>query len=215
MKTTFPKSISLYAFAIVTVATAGFFPAVSQAQSFRGSIRGTVTDPSGGVIPESKIVAKNLATSELRETTTGDDGAYVLPELVAGDYEVSAEKRGFQRIARRATVAAGANTVVDIGLLVSGDSFVTTVAAPPELIEPTSSTLEQIVDRQLVQELPLNGRDFGKLVALTPGVTVEGSGVAGTEKGFGQFNINGNRDRSNNYTLGVCPRIHLWFAEFT
>lgn len=211
MKTTFPKSISLYAFAIVTVATAGFFPAVSQAQSFRGSIRGTVTDPSGGVIPESKIVAKNLATSELRETTTGDDGAYVLPELVAGDYEVSAEKSGFQRIARRATVAAGANTVVDIGLLVSGDSFVTTVAAPPELIEPTSSTLEQIVDRQLVQELPLNGRDFGKLVALTPGVTVEGSGVAGSEKGFGQFNINGNRDRSNNYTLDGTDNNDPWF----
>jgi hypothetical protein len=69
------------------------------------------------------------------------------------------------------------------------------------LVETSSTTLSQIVDRELVQELPLNGRDFGKLVALTPGVTVEGSGVAGSEKGFGQFNINGNRDRSNNYNL--------------
>ena len=59
----------------------------------------------------------------------------------------------------------------------------------------------RVVERQLVNELPLNGRDFGKLVALTPGVTVDPSGVAGTQGGFGQFNINGNRDRSNNYTL--------------
>jgi len=58
-----------------------------------------------------------------------------------------------------------------------------------------------VVDRQLCRSCRLNGRDFGKLVALTPGVTVEGSGVAGSEKGFGQFNINGNRDRSNNYNL--------------
>ncbi len=68
-------------------------------------------------------------------------------------------------------------------------------------MDTADTTLSQMVDRQLVEELPLNGRDFGKLVALTPGVTVEGSGVAGTEKGFGQFNINGNRDRSNNYAL--------------
>lgn len=58
-----------------------------------------------------------------------------------------------------------------------------------------------MVERRLVNELPLNGRDFGKLVALVPGTTVDPSGVAGTEAGFGQFNINGNRDRSNNYTL--------------
>src|SRR5882762_8442456 len=69
------------------------------------------------------------------------------------------------------------------------------------LIETTRDVLSQVVDRRLVNELPLNGRDFGKLVALSPGTTVDPSGVAGTQGGFGQFNINGNRDRSNNYTL--------------
>ena len=69
------------------------------------------------------------------------------------------------------------------------------------LVETTRDVLGEIVERQLVNELPLNGRDFGKLVALVPGTTVDPSGVAGTQSGFGQFNINGNRDRSNNYTL--------------
>src|SRR5207248_8501633 len=76
-----------------------------------------------------------------------------------------------------------------------------TVTASAPVIEATRDVLSEVVDRKLVAELPLNGRDFGKLVALVPGVTVEPSGVAGTQFGFGQFNIDGNRDRSNNYTL--------------
>ena len=80
-----------------------------------------------------------------------------------------------------------------------GEAITVTSAVP--LIDTANDALGQVVDNRLVAELPLNGRDFTKLVALTPGVTVEGSGVAGTEKGFGQFNINGNRDRSNNYLL--------------
>ena len=61
--------------------------------------------------------------------------------------------------------------------------------------------LGEVVDRRMVSDLPLNGRDFGKLVALVPGATVEPSGVAAIQSGFGQFAINGNRDRSNNYTV--------------
>ena len=69
------------------------------------------------------------------------------------------------------------------------------------LVDAERDVLGEIVDRKLVTELPLNGRDFGKLVALVPGATVEPSGVAAIQSGFGQFTINGNRDRSNNYTL--------------
>ena len=182
------------------------------AQSFRGSIRGTVTDPTGAAVPATKITATNLATGETREAATTDDGAYIFAELQAGEYDVTFEKQGFQRSTIRTRVSTGSDTTVDFALRLTGTDVVDVqVNDTAPLVESSNSTLSLVVDRTLVQELPLNGRDFGKLVALTPGVTVEGSGVAGTEKGFGQFNINGNRDRSNNYTLDGTDNNDPWF----
>src|SRR5260221_417015 len=173
------------------------------AQSFRGAIRGEITDAHGLPVPGAKVTARNLGTSETREVTADAEGEYRFVELSAGEYEVSAVAPGLQEArVTRVRVDVGAETVIGVALSQVKDrqDTVTVVETVP-LVETSSTTLSQVVDRQLVQELPLNGRDFGKLVALTPGVTVEGSGVAGSEKGFGQFNINGNRDRSNNYNL--------------
>jgi hypothetical protein len=187
-------------------------PATSFAQSFRGTIRGTVTDPSGAVVPATKITARNVATGESREASTSDDGVYTIAELSASEYELTFEKAGFLNQVVRTRVSTGADSIVDAALaLPGGQPTEVRVNDTAPLVEATNSTLSQVVDRTLVQELPLNGRDFGKLVALTPGVTVEGSGVAGTEKGFGQFNINGNRDRSNNYTLDGTDNNDPWF----
>ena len=173
------------------------------AQSFRGSIRGEITDASGSVIPGAKIVARNLGTSDSREVTTDPQGEFRFLELPSGEYEISAVAPGLHEVrAPRVRVEVGQETLLNLSLAkVKGEGQTVTVEETVPLIQTTNTTLSQVVDRVLVQELPLNGRDFGKLVALTPGVTVEGSGVAGTEKGFGQFNINGNRDRSNNYAL--------------
>jgi hypothetical protein len=173
------------------------------AQSFRGGIRGEVTDAHGLHVPGAKVVARNLGTSETREVATDADGEYRFLELPAGEYEVSAVASGFEEVhAPQVRVEVGAETAVNLALSqVKGHQESVEVVESVPMVETSSTTLSQIVDRTLVQELPLNGRDFGKLVALTPGVTVDPSGVAGTEKGFGQFNINGNRDRSNNYNL--------------
>ena len=170
------------------------------AQSFRGGIRGEITDAHGLRVAGAKVVARNLATSETREVTGDAEGEYFFLELPAGQYEVSAVAPGLQEYRQGGvTVSAGEETIVNLQLAKPTETIervVVTEAAP--IVETTTTTLSQVVDRKLVQELPLNGRDFGKLVALTPGVTVEGSGVAGSEKGFGQFNINGNRDRTDN-----------------
>jgi len=176
---------------------------IAGAQSFRGGIRGEVTDAKDLRVAGAKVIARNLATSETREITANESGEFRFVELPAGSYEISAMAPGFQEVhAPQVVVNVGEETVVNLRLAKVSEkqeSIVVTEAVP--LVDTTDTTLSQVVDRQLVEELPLNGRDFGKLVALTPGVTVEGSGVAGTEKGFGQFNINGNRDRSNNYAL--------------
>ena len=173
------------------------------AQSFRGGIRGEITDAHGLHVPGAKVIARNLATSDTREVTGDAEGEYFFLELPAGQYEVSAVAPGLQEYRQGGvTVSAGEETIVNLQLAKPTEAIerVEVIEAAP-IVETTNNTLSQVVDRKLVQELPLNGRDFGKLVALTPGVTVEGSGVAGSEKGFGQFNINGNRDRSNNYML--------------
>jgi len=171
-------------------------------QSFRGSIRGTVTDPSGSVIAGAKVSARNIGTGQQREAATGADGGYVLAELPAGEYTVTAESAGLSPSAQNVQVNVGLDTTANFDLTkVEKRTEQLTVTAEAPVIETTRDVLGEIVERKLVVDLPLNGRDFGKLVALTPGVTVDPSGVAGTQGGFGQFNINGNRDRSNNYSL--------------
>ena len=173
------------------------------AQSFRGTIRGEIVDAHGLHVVGAKVVARNLGTSETREVTADSEGSYRFLELSAGQYEVSAIAAGFEEVrVPQVRVEVGVETTVNLTLSqVKGHVEQVEVTESVPLVEASSTTLSQVVDRTMVQELPLNGRDFGKLVALTPGVTVEGSGVAGSEKGFGQFNINGNRDRSNNYNL--------------
>src|SRR5277367_788977 len=177
-------------------------PSLALAQSFHGSIRGKVVDPNGNVIAGAKITAKNGATGQVRDSTTGDDGAYVLAELPAGEYSLTAEYGGLSPVGQNVIVNVGSDTTANFDLTrVEKRVEQLTVTEEAPVIDTTRDVLSEVVDQKLVAELPLNGRDFGKLVALSPGTTVDPSGVAGTQGGFGQFNINGNRDRSNNYTL--------------
>ena len=182
------------------------------AQTYRGTIRGEVRDASGSVLIGAKVEAKNSATGLARSATTASDGVYVIPELPAGEYEVTAESKDLAPVMLKVVVAVGADTTADFTLAkVAPVTQRVTITEQAPLIDTSRDVLGGIVENRLATELPLNGRDFGKLVALQPGVTVEGSGVAGTEKGFGQFNINGNRDRSNNYTLDGTDNNDPWF----
>jgi hypothetical protein len=193
------RSLSILA---VLVGVPLLLVASSSAQSFRGSIRGKVADPSGSVIAGAKVAAKNISTGLVREATTGADGGYVLAELPAGEYTVTAEAASLSPTAQNVQVNVGLDTTANFDLTKvekRQEELTVTTAAP--VVDAERDVLGEVIDRKLVTELPLNGRDFGKLVALVPGATVEPSGVAAVQSGFGQFSINGSRDRSNNYTL--------------
>jgi hypothetical protein len=183
------------------------------AQSYRGSIRGQIVDGSGAAIAGASVTAKNQATGESRSVPSDAEGSYVIPELEAGEYEVTAAAKDLVPVEQKASVVVGRETTLNFTLgkvTPSSETVIVNQEATP-VLETTQDVLGGTIEQQLVIELPLNGRDFGKLVALVPGVIVEGSGVAGTEKGFGQFNINGNRDRSNNYTLDGTDNNDPWF----
>src|SRR6201998_772464 len=177
-------------------------PGLLLAQSFRGSIRGKVIDPTGGLVAGAKVTSKNVDTGLTRDAVTTDEGTFVLAELPAGSYTVTVNATGFSEVAQNVVVNVGLDTTADFNLLkVQQQHESVTVSEEAPLVEATRDVLGEVVDQRLVSDLPLNGRDFGKLVALVPGTTVEPSGVAAIQSGFGQFSINGARDRSNNYTV--------------
>src|SRR5947209_5370010 len=177
-------------------------PALVFAQSFRGSIRGKVVDPNGGLVAGAKVSTKSVETGLTREAATNDEGTYVLAELPGGRYTVTVTARGFDPVAQNVVVNIGLDATADFNMLkLEQQHEVITVSEEAPLLEANRDVLGEVVDQRLVANLPLNGRDFGKLVALVPGATVEPSGVAAIQSGFGQFSINGNRDRSNNYTV--------------
>src|SRR6516162_8637377 len=93
-----------------------FLPVLANGQSYRGSIRGKVVDPSGGVIAGAKVTAKNGGTGLVRDTLTDSDGAYVLAELPAGEYVVIAGSAGLSPVAQNVVVNIGLDTTANFDL---------------------------------------------------------------------------------------------------
>lgn len=171
------------------------------AQTFRGTILGTVTDPNGAVIPGAQVMAINIGTGIMRSTRTDDEGSYTITELPTGNYEVRVQASGFQRATVRGVVVeVSGDRRVDVPLSLSGVDTVVTIA-PIAQVETTSNTLGGTITSKEVADLPVNGRDFTKFLVLVPGATGDPSGATDSPGSFGLFSANGNRGRSNNFLL--------------
>ena len=171
------------------------------AQTFRGTILGTVTDPQGAVIPGANVAAVNVGTGIMRSTVTDADGNYSIAELPIGMYEVRVQATGFQNATvKDVVVEVASDRRVDVKMEVGGVETVVEVAAATQ-VETTNTTLGGTIQARAVQDLPVNGRDFTKFLVLVPGATGDPSGATDSPGSFGLFSANGNRGRSNNYLL--------------
>jgi hypothetical protein len=176
---------------------------VAEAQTFRGTILGTVTDTSGLAIAGAGVKVKNLDTGLERIVSTTEDGGYSAPELPIGNYSVTVEKAGFKAAVvtgirvevsseRRADVALQPGEVTQ-RVEVMGDTL-------PQ-VESTDNTLGGIIESKIVTNLPVNGRDYQKLIFLVPGVTGSPDQITDSPGSFGIFSVNGARGRANNFLL--------------
>ncbi len=156
------------------------------AQISTGSLAGTVTDRGAGVLTKAAITVTNKATGAARTTQTGNDGAFSVPSLQAGEYDVLIASDGFQPTVTTVVVATGATTSVRIQLEVSSRTEAITVTGVSPLVDLESNKVQGLVGRQQIENLPLNGRSFLNLAALQPGVTVS---IGNPAQFNAQFNV--------------------------
>jgi hypothetical protein len=191
------------AFLCLILLLAGLAPLSARAQTFRGIILGTVTDATGAAITGAKVTAHNVDTGLDRVTTTTGDGSYVITELPVGIYSVTIEQTGFETsVTNGVKVDVAAERRVDAVLKPGSMTVQVTVSGETvPLVETASDTLGGTIEDKQIENLPINGRDYTKLLIMVPGALGEPNGGGDSPGSYGLFSANGSRGRSNNYLL--------------
>jgi hypothetical protein len=172
------------------------------AQSDRGTIRGTVTDPTGAVVPNARVILTGAETGETREVTTSDEGVYVFPELRPATYNISVEATGFNRTTiNDFKVAVQVTHTLNIEIAVGVITNQVTVEADSESLQADTATRQTNVTERQVRELPLlvssesGGRTPLSFIFLDSNVSSTGENGAGSERGSNasRFRVSGGQ----------------------
>jgi hypothetical protein len=185
------KRVLLPAFVLMSLATAS-------AQQDMGSVTGSVRDSSDAVLPGVRVMATELATGVITETTTNAEGLYTLPALKIGHYRVAAELSGFKRaVADSVQISAQSRVRVDLQLELGAMTEEVSVKADAPLLQTETSLLARVLREDEIKELPLNGRNFQQLAVLAAGVLP----AFGHRDREGGFNSHGQWATQNNFIL--------------
>ena len=188
-----PKRLALRSVPALVLATA-LSASLLHAQSFRGGIRGAVSDTSGAAVPGASVTATSVATGLARTALTDAQGNYVLSELPLGDWNVTASLSGFSaQTVKGVRVDASATRRVDLVLGAGGRQESVEVVAGSPLVDSTGDTMGGTISGAQAAEIPLNGRDFTKLLSMVPGTAADPSSINDSPGSFGLFSANGNR----------------------
>lgn len=173
------------------------------------TVVGQVLDPAGSAVPNATVVVTNTSTGQTRQVQTNATGAYSVYPLGPGSYTVSAEQPGFKKTVVNVTLSTRDRRSVDINLEVGEAAEVVTVTAEPPLIQD-SSVGQTLVSGNQVTELPLNNRNFIRLLETIPGVSSD----LDDESNFGltsraSVSINGQRRNSVNYIVDGVSNVDV------
>lgn len=183
-----------------------------QAQvSINGSLRGRISDPSNASLSGATLTLTNNATATAQKTMSDSNGEYQFARITPGLYTLSAEKDGFKRGQRESIViAVNENAVADLTLTVGQINETVTVESGAVIVQSQSVELSGLVSERRVKELPLNGRNFQKLVLLAPGVggtngpTPNNPSISGARPVHNTYTIDGMGSNDERLTVGLA-----------
>ncbi len=207
----FRKGLNLSAVGFMLLLLSGawlIFPSVTLAQKFTAAINGTVSDPSGAVVPQATVTLRNTQTGVERSTVTNEAGNYVYVDVLPGRYTLKVAKEGFSTATQpEFEMYVNQTATFDMALSVGAATTEVTVRAAAATIQASTAELGTAITTRAVLDLPLNGRNFTQLLQLTPGVSPYnvgqsqwggGGGFAGRAIGTFTFpSVHGQRNRSN------------------
>ena len=205
---------------VLVLGLLGIFSALASAQTF-GSIQGVVQDPSGAFIPNASVTVTNTATGVVRTSTTNADGAYSFPDLVPGNYNVQVVATGFSTSTKQDILLQVQQAArVDFALTVGQATESIEVAANAALLSTENATVGTVIEQERIMDLPLNGRSYFSLVALSPNVTsgfvapAQASGRLGGSRGSLTIAVTGGRTTWENYTLDGITNTDIDFNTY-
>ncbi len=186
------------------------FPFMLTAQSQQGQLIGTIKDSTGALVPGVQITLTNVATGVIRTTASNDAGAYTVPLLDPGKYEIVAKKDGFRPITQSGLEVHVNQTLrVDVALEVGTLAESIQITGAPTALQTATSDLGAVVENRQVLGLPLNGRNTIALAALAAGIRPQGTFGSNPATvnytGWGNFSANGGLSNANEVLVDGTP----------
>ena len=199
----------------ITSVLAGCVLLAAQNVVLTGALNGRVTDQSGAVVSGVSVIARNLATGVQQSAETNRAGLYWFPAVMPGSYSVYANLKGFRVVEALVRVQVGNTTSQDVKLQVGASADAIKVIGTTPLLRPTESSATTVLERSLIEELPLNGRRYTGFATLTPNTSYDGDtglvSVAGQQGGEDSGYANGNG--SNAFTVDGTNATSNFFAD--
>ncbi len=192
----------------------------SRAQGTTAAITGTVTDPSGAVVPGATVTATNTGTGVSRPVTSDGSGLYRIPELPPGTYTLQVTGQGFgTKNLAPFTLLVNQQSEQNVSLTPGAETQTVNVSASSLLIDPETTNQGQVIQNQQIVGLPLNGRDFLQLAQLSAGVEPVVPGVSSPASQFGaasgttvSVSIGGLREDDNSYLYDGVETRNAWYG---